>query len=53
MGKKRKLKLTQRFATPDRWLPNDTTRPQTFADRSKVQDKKAARGRTFRGEDES
>lgn len=51
MGKKRKIKLTQRFATPDRWLPTDTTRPQTFADKTKVNDKKAARGRTHQDDD--
>lgn len=43
MAKKRKKKLTQQFKTPDRWLPNDTTRPQTFADRSKVANKNACR----------
>jgi hypothetical protein len=43
--KKKEKKLTQ--ILKNRWLPNDTTRPQTFADRKKVQDKKAARGRSW------
>ena len=36
-----------RFPThaKDRWMPNDTTRPQTFADRRKVADKRACRGK--------
>jgi hypothetical protein len=28
-----------------RWLPTENTRPQTFADRRKVANKKACRGR--------
>lgn len=52
MGKKKKrLKMTQMFATPDRWLPADNTRACTFADRTKVNNKKAARGRTYRADD--
>lgn len=28
-----------------RWLPDDTTRPQVFADKRKVADKRACRGK--------
>lgn len=28
-----------------RWLPDDTTRPQTFADRKRVANKNACRGK--------
>lgn len=45
MGKKRKKRLTQLFATPDRWLPNDNTRARTFADKTKIKNKKLARGK--------
>lgn len=45
----RTRKNAVRFPThaKDRWMPNDTTRPQTFADRRKVADKRACRGRIF------
>lgn len=44
---RRNQKNTRVFPThaKDRWLPNDTTRPQTFADRRKVADKRACRGK--------
>lgn len=43
----RRRKDAIRFPThaKDRWMPNDTTRPQTFQDRRKVASKTACRGK--------
>lgn len=48
MSKKKNKKKSLTQILKNRWLPNDTTRPQTFADRKKVADKQAARGRTYK-----
>lgn len=51
MASRRKRKNKRKSAsqlTRARWSQNDNTRAQTFADRTKVHDKQAARGRTVR-----
>lgn len=45
-SKKQKRPKNAAQLSKARWLPNDTTRAVTLPDKTKVQNKKAARGRS-------